>query len=507
MVDAIVRMKGIGKRFPGVVALEDINFDLMPGEVHVVLGENGAGKSTLIKILSGAYSPSSGSIEIRGVRHDSLTPASSAHAGIAIIYQELSVVNELTVAENLFLGRLPEKRVLGFPVLDSASLNAAAAEAMSKVGLLRSPGDFVRDLSISEKQLVEIAKALTSRARVIIMDEPTSSLTLEETGKLFSIIRSLKAEGAGIVYISHKLEEIGQIADRVTVLKDGRLVATRPAEGLGVDEMISMMVGRELDRSGRSRKGAASEGAATLFSVRNLTRADGRVRDISFDLKEGEILGFSGLIGSGRTELMEAVFGVVPIKSGEMAIRGRRLKHRAPYGALSNRIAFITENRRETGFFENFSILKNLAISSELRSSRFGGLWGLIDEKLDRRIAEEQRAALSIKCATVDQSITELSGGNQQKVLIGKWLASDPEVMIFDEPTKGIDVGSKAEIYRILRGLADGGKGVIIVSSELPELLYICDRIIVFSRGRAAAEIPAETATEESIMRAATGAI
>jgi D-allose transport system ATP-binding protein len=271
-----------------------------------------------------------------------------------------------------------------------------------------------------------------------------------------------------------------------------------------VDQMIAMMVGRELDRKTRLEPAVKRENPQTIFEVRDLSRRDGKVEHVGFELKEGEILGFSGLMGSGRTELMEAIFGVVPVKGGEIWLNGKRLTHRSTYGALRNRIAFITEDRRDTGFFSNFSILQNLAISKELLDSRLGGLWGRVDLKRDRILALEQREALSIKCSSVDQNITELSGGNQQKVLIGKWLATEPAVVIFDEPTKGIDVGSKAEIYRIMRRLADEGKGVIMVSSELPELLFICDRIVVFSQGKKTAELPAATATEESIMRAAT---
>lgn len=500
-------MRGIGKTFAGVVALDGIDFDLFPGEVHVVLGENGAGKSTLMKILSGAYTPSSGTMEIGGVSHGSMTPASSAKAGVAIIYQELSVVNELSIAENLFLGRLPGGRGAASGLVDRKRMRAESAAALERVGLKRGPDEFVHELSISEKQLVEIARALTSAAKVIIMDEPTSSLTMEETEKLFSIIRSLKADGTGIVYISHKLEEIARIADRVTVLKDGRLVGTRAASTLDVDQMIAMMVGRELDRTTRLEPSVKRENPATVLEVKGLSRKDGKVEDVGFELKEGEILGFSGLMGSGRTELMEALFGVVPRKSGDILLRGKRLGHKTTYGALRNRMAFITEDRRGTGFFANFSISQNLSISKELLDSRLGGLWGLVDAKGGKAVAERQRKALAIKCASVEQNITELSGGNQQKVLIGKWLAAEPEVIIFDEPTRGIDVGSKAEIYRILRRLADEGKGVIMVSSELPELMFICDRIVVFSRGRKTAELPAASATEESIMRAATRAI
>jgi len=504
-VDALVRMKGISKKFPGVVALDNINFDLQPGEVHVILGENGAGKSTLMKILSGAYEPSAGTIEIQGATYHSLTPSLSARVGIAIIYQELSVINELTIAENLFLGRLPEKRLFNFafPIVDKKALHASVTAAIAKVGLHRKPDEFVRNLSISEKQLVEIAKALTSNARIIIMDEPTSSLTIEETNKLFEIIRTLKADGVGIIYISHKLDEIPQIGDRVTVLKDGHYVGTRNVSDISTDEMITMMVGRELDRTTKLKPSVDLNTSEVIFSIRGLSRQDRKIENIDFDLKRGEILGFSGLIGAGRTEMMEAIFGIAPIKSGRIVLHGKTLDHSTPYKALKNKIAFITENRRESGFFSNFSVLENMSIIIELIESKANGLVGLVHKKRNRAVSENQRQILNIRCASIDQSINDLSGGNQQKVLIAKWLAAEPDIMIFDEPTKGIDVGSKAEIYHILRKLADSGKGVMIVSSELPELLYICDRIIVFANGHKTAEFSADEATEEKIMRAA----
>jgi D-allose transport system ATP-binding protein len=503
IMDTILQMKNICKIFPGVVALDNIDFELRSGEVHVILGENGAGKSTLVKILSGVYSPTSGHIFLNNKKFDSLTPSLSKSEGISIIYQELSVINEISIAENLYIGQLPEKNFVGLPVVDKKELRNRSSSILKEVGLNRSPDEFVRNLSISEKQLVEIARALTINSKIIIMDEPTSSLSIEETANLFSIIRDLKNKDVGIIYISHKLDEIPKIGDRVTVLKDGKYVGTKNVAGITIDQMVSMMVGRDLDRTSRLPRRLNPTTPKTILSVQNFTRKDGRVKDVSFDVKEGKILGFYGLIGSGRSELMEAIFGIVP-REGQIVLNGMPLHHKDPYGGLRNKLAFITENRRETGFFSNFSIMHNISIVYELFNSKLGGLWGLTNSKQDKKIAEEQAVALKIKCSSVMQNINELSGGNQQKVLVGKWLASNSEVFIFDEPTKGIDVGSKSEIYHIIRQLCDAGKGVIIVSSDLPEILYISDRILVFSDGHIVAEFSSDDATEEKIIHAAT---
>jgi len=502
-MDTILKIENVSKIFPGVVALDNIDFDLKSGEVHVILGENGAGKSTLVKILSGVYSPSSGHIILGNKKFESLTPSISKSEGISIIYQELSIINEISIAENLFIGQLPEKTFIGLPVVDRKTLKSGASNIINEVGLNRSPDEFVRNLSISEKQLVEIARALTLNSKIIIMDEPTSSLSVDETINLFNIIKELKNKGVGIIYISHKLDEIPQIGDRVTVLKDGKYVATKNVADTTIDQMISMMVGRDLDRTSRLPRKLNPVNPTTIFSVQNLSRKDERVKNVSFEVREGEILGFYGLIGSGRSELMEAIFGVVP-REGQIILNGMPLHHKDPYDGLKNKLAFITENRRETGFFANFSIMNNIAIVYELFNSKLGGLWGLTNAKQDKKIAEEQAVALKIKCSSVMQNINELSGGNQQKVLVGKWLASNSEVFIFDEPTKGIDVGSKSEIYHIIRQLCDAGKGIIIVSSDLPEILYISDRILVFSDGHITAEFSSDDATEEKIVHAAT---
>lgn len=502
-MDTIVEMKNITKRFPGVVALSNISFDVKAGEVHILLGENGAGKSTLMKILSGAYEPNEGSIVIRGKEHSRLTPKLSSEGGISIIYQELSVINELSIQENIFVGKMLKKKIAGISVIDNEAMRKRTQELLESIDLRKKPSTLVGDLSISEKQMVEIAKAVAFNAQVIVMDEPTSSLTDEEVNKLFSIIDKLKKEGKGIVYISHKLKEIMAIGDRVTVLKDGTYVGTRAIKDITMDDLVTMMVGRELKDKYQSSGDPGKEGEV-IFEVKNLTRRDGYVKDISFNLRRGEVLGFSGLIGAGRSETMCAIYGADPIKSGEIYLRGRRMKIKSPYDALLQGIGLLTENRRETGFFQNFSIKRNMSIAAQLQKTKLKGLWGFVDFKEEERIAQEQRKAVQVKCASLEQNITQLSGGNQQKVILGKWMAAGVKLLIFDEPTKGIDVGTKAEIYKLMRGLADNGIGVIVVSSELPELLSVCDRIIVMNEGKISAQFSASEATEEKLMKAAT---
>lgn len=499
----LVEMRNITKKFPGVTALSGINFEIKAGEVHVLLGENGAGKSTLMKILSGAYEPTEGTIVIDGTEYSRLTPKLSAENGISIIYQELSVINALSIQENIFVGKLPTKSVLGMKLVSKKELQAKAQEYLDKIGLKQKSTTMVEDLRISEKQMVEIAKATAFNAQVIIMDEPTTSLTNDEVDQLFKIIRDLKAQGKGIVYISHKMDEIKQIGDRVTVLKDGSYVGTRNVADVTIDELITMMVGRELVSTFHGSR-EDHEGGKTIFKVENLTRRDQKVRNASFELKQGEILGFAGLVGAGRTEFMEAIFGAAPISQGTMTLHGKVLKHKNPYQAIREGIAMVTENRRETGFFHNFSIRKNIAIINQLKRSSFAGMASLIDFKQEIVMSEEQQANMAIKCASLEQNITELSGGNQQKVILGKWMAAQSKLIIFDEPTKGIDVGTKAEIYKLMRALSDKGTGVLVVSSELPELLAVADRIIVFNNGEIVTAFNISEATEEKIVKAAT---
>jgi D-allose transport system ATP-binding protein len=502
-MQSLIEMRNIEKRFPGVYALNNVSFDVKSGEVHVLCGENGAGKSTLMKILSGAYQPTKGAIFIRGKEFSSLSPRESAKAGISIIYQELSVINEMSIMENIFVGRFVEKSFLGLKTVNTKYMRDRTAELLDRIGLKRRPETPVGTLSISEKQLVEIARAVAFDAKVIIMDEPTSSLAETEVDKLFEIIRQLQKEQRGLIYISHRLAELKKIGSRVTVLKDGNLVGTRNVADVSEDELITMMVGRSIQVRYNTNPVRQVPGREPLFEVRHLTRKDKKVRDVNFKLFEGEVLGFSGLIGAGRSELMCAIYGADKIDSGDVFIRGKKTAIRNTYDALKSGIALLTENRRETGFLKNFSIRNNISIASYLKSSKLGGLWGLLNGKFERNLSEEQKEALSIKCSSVDQNITGLSGGNQQKVILGKWIASKPGIIIFDEPTKGIDVGTKSEIYKLLRKLASEKIGVIMVSSELSELLAVCDRIIVFSNGKISAEFNGLEATEEALLKAA----
>ncbi len=499
----LVIMKDVKKQFPGVTALDGISFDIMPGEVHVLLGENGAGKSTLMKILSGVHKPTDGKITINGTEFTALTPKDSRSCGISVIYQELSVINELSIQENLFVGRLPTKSAGPFRIIDQRTITDRAKELLDKVGLHRQPDTAVEELSISEKQQVEIAKALAADSKILIMDEPTTSLTSSEVRHLFAVIRQLKKEGRGIVFISHKLGEIMEIGDRVTVLKDGKYVGTRRISEVTQDDLVTMMVGRQISKN-YQHDSADFKNAPTIFEVRNLSRKDGKVKNVSFKLRRGEILGFSGLVGSGRSEMMNSIFGAEPKAQGKIFIDGKEAKTLSPFHSIKNGLAMVTENRRETGFFHNFSIKKNISVLPFIKASRFAGITGLTSNTDEDRWADEQKANLNIKCYSTSQGITELSGGNQQKVILGKWLAADSRIIIFDEPTKGIDVGSKGEIYALMRKLADEGKGILVVSSELPELLAVCDTIAVFREGEIVAVFEHAEATEEKIIAAST---
>lgn len=503
MSTPIVEMKNIHKSFNGVPALKNISFDVLPGEVHVLLGENGAGKSTLMKILSGAYTPDSGDIIINGMPFKRLTPQLSQLQGISIIYQELSVINELSIEENIFLGRLPMKKVGLFNVLDKDSMTSQTKALIQSINLNVDPSTPASQLSISEKQMLEIVKAVAFSAQIIVMDEPTSSLTDEEVKRLFEIIRKLKSSGKGIVYISHKLRELKEIGDRITVLKDGTSVGTKNIKDVTIDELVTMMVGRELkDKYTASQDHIQS--SEVILSVKNLTRKDNYIKNISFDLFKGEVLGFSGLVGAGRTETMCAIYGAAPKSSGEIILNGKKLNIDTPFDALKEGIGLVTENRRETGFFKNFSIARNIILGKQLQKAKFGGIWGLIDNADEKETAIRMIKELQVKCVNGDQLLTELSGGNQQKCILAKWMSSNVSLLIFDEPTKGIDVGTKAEIYKLMRNLAQKGIGVIVVSSELPELLSVCDRIIVMSEGRITATYSSDEATEEKLVKAAT---
>ena len=505
-METLVEMKDIRKEFPGVVALDQVSFDVKAGEVHLLLGENGAGKSTLMKILSGIYTPTSGRIVMGGQEYAALTPKKSKELGISIIYQELSVVNELSIAENMFVGKLPTKKLFSvLPIVDRAAYEKKAEEAARRVGLKKPVSTLVGDLSISEKQMVEIAKALVENSKLLVMDEPTSSLTEEETRNLQNIIRELRAEGIGIVYISHKMKELREIGDRVTILKDGRTVATKEMTEIHSEqEIISMMVGRELQSTFFGKEDVDYKPENIIFKAENIKRKDGKTRDVSFELYRGEVLGVAGLVGAGRTELMNAIFAGESYESGRVWLDGREVKIGTPYTSIKNGIAMITENRRETGIFPNFGIKENLVLVNRLLKSGWGGFYGMIHEKQDEKVAEKEREEMQIKCASLSQLITELSGGNQQKVIFGKWLAANARVLIFDEPTKGIDIGTKTEMYKIMRSLAEQGVGVIMISSEMPELLGICDRIMVMNQGVKKGILDKAEVTEELILQTAT---
>lgn len=504
-MNKMIEMKNIQKLFPGVVALDDITFDLYPGEVHVLIGENGAGKSTLMKILSGVYTPTKGSITINGREFFKLTPKEALENGISVIFQELSVIDELSVAENLFVGKLPTVKLGGIlPIVNYRYIYQRTQELLNRVGLHIKPTVMVETLSISQKQLVEIAKALACEARVIIMDEPTSSLNLDEVNNLFQIIKSLKESGVGVIYISHKMRELREIGDRITVLKDGKTVATKKVEDVGSEEeIVTMMVGRDLKNS--FFNGAMSHVTdKVILEAKNIVRRDRKVDGVSFKLMDGEILGFAGLVGAGRTELMNVIYGSERMESGELYLDGKKISVRSPYHSIKNGIGMITENRRETGFMDNFEIWKNISMALSLKESSLEGVWGLINRRRELKLAKDYCKRMRVKCTSVNQMISKLSGGNQQKVIISKWLAANVRLLIFDEPTRGIDVGAKNEIYQLMRGLANDGKGIIMVSSELPELLSVCDRIVVIAGGKVKAVFGAGEATEEKIMLAAT---
>ena len=499
----IVEMRNINKSFPGVKALSNISFSVKPGEVHVLLGENGAGKSTLMKVLSGVYHPDSGSIVLNGVEHSKLNPRLSREGGISIIYQELSVVNWLDIRENIFMGRMQSKKFGPVSTIDYTKLNQDTKKLLKQVNLDKyEPNKMASELSISEKQMLEIAKAISFDAKCIVMDEPTSSLTESEVKKLFEIIRDLKSKGIGIVFISHKLSEIKEIGDRISILKDGNYVGTWNVSDLSEEDMVRLMVGRELEKSYQEGHGAFGE---VVFEVKNLSRKDGKVQDFHMQVRKGEIVGLSGLVGAGRSEAMEAIFGAVPKTSGEILLEGKRLDIHTPYDALKNGIGLVTENRRETGFFQNFSNKRNISIASLLKKSKLGGVCGLIQEKNEKQMAEKAKLDLQIKWAGDAQLTKNLSGGNQQKVILGKWISAGVKVLIFDEPTKGIDVGTKSEIYKMMRRLAENGIIVIVVSSEMPELLAVCDRIMVMAEGKVRGEFDIAEATEEKLAMLATG--
>jgi ribose transport system ATP-binding protein len=492
----LVAMKGIDKSFPGVHALKSVQFELLPGEVHALMGENGAGKSTLMKILSGVYSRDAGTIELDGKPVEIGSPREAQNMGIGIIHQELSLMRDLNAAQNIFIGREPRRA--GGLLIDEDKLNAQAAALFESMNLKLDPKVEVSRLTIARQQMVEIAKALSHKSRVLIMDEPTAALNDAEIGELFTIIRQLKAEGVGIVYISHKMDELKRIADRVTVMRDGEYVGTVPAADTPVDTIIAMMVGRTLADETPVIPDASH--AETVLEVKSLNRGR-EVRDVSFSLKKGEILGFAGLMGAGRTEVARAIFGADPLQSGEVFVHGKKVEIRMPQDAVRAGIGYLSEDRKHFGLATGMDVANNIVMAT---LKRFTGMGGMLKDGDIRKTARDYIKQLTIRTPSERQEARLLSGGNQQKVVVAKWLLRDCEVLIFDEPTRGIDVGAKAEIYRLLNALAAQGRAIIVISSELPEILRLSHRIAVMCEGRLTGILRGGEATQEDIMRLAT---
>jgi ribose transport system ATP-binding protein len=491
---AIVELIDIDKSFPGVRALSKARFELLPGEVHALMGENGAGKSTLVKILAGVYPRDAGEIRLGGVPTEIASPKQAKSLGIAIIHQELSLMRHLTAAQNIFIGREP--KALGGLLLDEAKLNAQAAAIFESMHLALDPRVMIERLTIAKQQMVEIAKALSYNSRVLIMDEPTAALNDAEISELFAIIARLKAEGVGIIYISHKMDEIKRIADRVTVMRDGEYVGTVAAASTSIETIISMMVGRTLTNEALV---VPERNADVALEVRGLRRGN-EIRDVSISVHKGEILGLAGLMGAGRTELARAIFGADPIEAGEIYVDGKRVNIRSPKDAVRAGIGYLSEDRKHFGLITGLDVRNNVVLAT---INRFSGPLGLLHEDRMREAAVRYIRQLSIKTPSDTQETRLLSGGNQQKVVISKWLLRDCPILIFDEPTRGIDVGAKAEIYKLLNALAAQGRAVIVISSELPEILRLSHRIAVMCEGRLTGVLPGG-ASQEAIMRLAT---
>lgn len=489
-------MEGIEKRFPGVHALNQCRFELRSGEVHALVGENGAGKSTLMKILGGIYHKDAGSIYLEGQEVEIQNPRMAQELGISIIHQELNLMPHLTVAQNIFIGREPRSNIPF--IVDDRITNQHAERLFKMLNLQLDPVAKVADLTVAKQQMVEIAKALSFNAKILVMDEPTAALTETEIDELFRIIRQLREKGVGIVHISHRLEELKQISDRVTVMRDGKYIDTKRIQDVTIDQIISMMVGRTIYETAPELPENPDQDI--VLEVRNINR--GKVlKDVSFNLKKGEILGFAGLIGAGRTELARAIFGADAYDSGEVIIKGQRVNIKSPGDAVTHGIGYLSEDRKRYGLTLGMDVKENIAMAA---MKNFLNWFGWVDFKKTVVRGQEMVKALNIKTPNLEQQVKFLSGGNQQKVVIGKWLTADTEILIFDEPTRGIDVGAKSEIYKLLNDLAHQGKAIIMISSELPEILRMSHRVVVMCEGRVTGILNAGEATQESIMKYAT---
>ena len=494
MSELILKMTGIDKRFSGVHALKGVDFDLYAGEVHALMGENGAGKSTLMKVLCGIHAYDSGSIEYFGKKVKFASIAESQAAGISIIHQELNMMNHLTVAQNIYIGREPMKG--GF--IDDRKMEADARELFKRIGVRIDPSVKLGSLTVGRQQMVEIAKAVSRDSKLLILDEPTAALTQPEVEDLFRIMHDLQHKGIGMIYISHRMDEINRISDRVTVMRDGEYVGTEYTKNLTKDDIVKMMVGRVIYGE-QKEKSLVADDAPVVLEARNIVSGK-TLKDVSFKLRKGEILGFAGLMGAGRTELARAVYGADSFDSGEIYVNGKRTEIKTPEAAVKHGICYLSEDRKQFGLMLGKSVTENTVIASLDDYIRFG--W--INDAAAKAAAEEKNKQLRTKTPSMDQLLKNLSGGNQQKVIVARWLLKDCDVFIFDEPTRGIDIGAKSEMYDLMSELAAQGKSIIMISSELAEIQRLSDRVIVMCEGRITADLPIEGLTQEEIMKYAT---
>ena len=489
--DILLEMKNITKNFPGVKALDNVSLTLRKGTVHALMGENGAGKSTLMKCLFGIYSMDDGKVYLEGEEVHFSSAKDALEKGVAMVHQELNQALKRNVMDNIWLGRYPT--YAGF-VTSEKKMYKDTLEIFEMLGIRTNPRTVMSEMSVAERQMVEIAKAVSYNSKVIVLDEPTSSLTEKEVEHLFRIIDMLKKRGCAVVYISHKMEEILQISDDITIMRDGKHITTEPASMFTMDKIIRLMVGRELEGRFPEKKHTPGD---VLLKVEKLSSVHNRVTDVSFELRKGEILGLAGLAGAGRTEVIENLFGISERKSGKIYLDGREIRNRTPREAIKNGFALVTEERRATGIFGILDICENTTISS-IKKYRLASL--ILSGKRRRAVTDKMIRSMNVKTPSQRTKIRTLSGGNQQKVIFGRWLLTEPVILMLDEPTRGIDVGAKYEIYKLINELAEDGKSVIMVSGELPELLGVCDRICVMSGGRVAGFLDASTATQEEIM-------
>jgi len=495
--ETLISMQGIVKRYPGVTALRDVSLSVRPGEVMALVGENGAGKSTLLKVLAGAERADEGTIEVSGLAVAINSPRDSQSHGIAVIYQELNLANDLSVAENIYVGHELKTR---FGTVDFRAMNAGAQQLMTSLGIDIPPTEIVGRLNIALRQMVEIAKALLVEARVVVMDEPTSSLTEEEVETLLTLVRQLRSAGVSVIYVSHRMREIFEIADRITVMRDGSVVGVRDAPSVSPADIVQMMVGRELEDLYGVRAVPVDQAATPTLEVRGLS-AGRLLHDVSFCVRPGEILGLAGLIGAGRSDAALTIFGALKRRRGEILIDGTPLALRTPNEAMAAGIGFVPEDRKRQGLFLGLPVRENVSSASLGAISRLS----IVSRRRDRELSETYARHLGLRRSAIEVAAGTLSGGNQQKVVLARWLSRLPRLLILDEPTRGVDVGAKAEIYQLIRTIAAEGVAVLVISSELTEVLGIADRILVMREGYGVGELPADQATETRIMAMATG--